>query len=171
VSPFEGSDEPSTGASVPRWMAFILLLVGMSLAHGVAPWAMSLLTRRYGWIGGRPGIFNVLGLVVVLFGAAGLIWIVMVAFDEAPETIQITPFPSRLLMRGPYAYTRNPMYGAELGLWFGWALWYGSVAVFSGFVAFWAVVTLVVVPWEERWLEARFGESYREYKAKRPRWV
>jgi protein-S-isoprenylcysteine O-methyltransferase Ste14 len=73
-------------------------------------------------------------------------------------------------MRGPYGFTRNPMYGAELGLWLGWALWYGSVAVFSGFVVFWAVVNFVVVPREERSLEARFGGTYREYKAKKPRW-
>ena len=54
--------------------------------------------------------------------------------------------------------------------WLGWALWYGSVAVFSAFVVFWAVVNFVVVPREERSLEARFGDTYREYKAKKPRW-
>jgi protein-S-isoprenylcysteine O-methyltransferase Ste14 len=31
--------------------------------------------------------------------------------------------------------------------------------------------TFVIVPWEERDLEARFGEAYRAYKARVPRWL
>ena len=170
VSMFEVSDDrPSTNASTPKWMAFILLLVGIVLAHGVVPWASSLLTRRYGWTEGSPGISNFLGLIPVVAGAGGLIWIVVAGLAET-RRVELTVFPNHLLMRGPYGFTRNPMYSAELALWLGWALWYGSVAVFSGFVVFWAAVNFVVVPWEERSLETRFGETYREYKASKPRW-
>ncbi len=140
------------------------------LGHGVVPWAISLLTRRHGWTESGPGIWNFLGLIPVVAGATGLTWIAVVGFAETPERVELTLFPKHLLMRGPYRFTRNPMYGAELGLWLGWALWYGSVGVFSGFVVSWAVVNFVVVPREERSLEARFGETYREYKAKKPRW-
>ena len=171
MSTFEvPDDKPSPGASTPRWVAFVLVLIGILLAHGVVPWAISLLTRRHGWTESGPGIPNFLGLIPVVAGAAGLTWIVVVGFAETAERVELTLIPKHLLMRGPYGFTRNPMYGAELGLWLGWALWYGSVAVFSGFVVFWAVVNFVVVPREERSLEARFGDTYREYKAKKPRW-
>jgi protein-S-isoprenylcysteine O-methyltransferase Ste14 len=151
-------------------MVAILVVSGFTLAHGVVPWAVSWLTQRHGWTGGRPGLGNLPGLVPVVAGAAGFAWILVAGSAETPQRVDLTLTPSFLLMRGPYRFTRNPMYGAELMLWLGWAIWYGSVAVLSGCVVFWAVVNFVVVPREERTLEAQFGEAYRDYKAKKPRW-
>ena len=34
-----------------------------------------------------------------------------------------------------------------------------------------ATFHFVIVPWEERDLEARFGAAYRAYKARVPRWL
>ncbi len=79
--------------------------------------------------------------------------------------------PKYLLVRGPYTFTRNPIYLSLLAIWFGWALFYGSVAVCVGCVVGWVIVTLLVVPWEERELEARFGEAYLRYKNTVPRWL
>jgi protein-S-isoprenylcysteine O-methyltransferase Ste14 len=56
-------------------------------------------------------------------------------------------------------------------IWLGWIIFYGSAAVCAGFAVFWGSVTLLVVPWEERKLEARFGEAYLRYKRTVPRWV
>lgn len=74
-------------------------------------------------------------------------------------------------MRGPYSFTRNPIYLAELVLWLGWALFYGSIAVMIGFLLWWMVFEFVIVPREERDIEKRFGEMYRTYKRTVPRWV
>jgi protein-S-isoprenylcysteine O-methyltransferase Ste14 len=74
------------------------------------------------------------------------------------------------MMHGPYKFTRNPMYVAELGLWLGWAIFFGSVLVLVGFLALWSVVTLIILPREERSLEAAFGQTYLEYKSRVPRW-
>jgi protein-S-isoprenylcysteine O-methyltransferase Ste14 len=78
--------------------------------------------------------------------------------------------PRHLLVRGPYAFTRNPMYLSVLTIWLGWALFYGSVAIFVACGVGWVLVTFLVVPWEERELEARFGEAYLRYKNTVPRW-
>jgi protein-S-isoprenylcysteine O-methyltransferase Ste14 len=71
---------------------------------------------------------------------------------------------------GPYAYTRNPMYIAELALWLGSAILFGSLVILLGFVVLTGVIILVV-PWEERGLETQFGETYRQYQARVSRWL
>ena len=86
----------------------------------------------------------------------------------------LTPFPrpadtNRLVATGAYRWVRHPIYAAAMALWLGWALLYGSGAVLIGFFLLMAGV-IVIVPREERALEAHFGESYREYKAAVPRW-
>ena len=65
---------------------------------------------------------------------------------------------------GPYAYTRNPMYAAELALWLGWAILFGSLVVLLGLVVL-TVVIVLVLPWEERGLR---GNSARPIATTRP---
>jgi protein-S-isoprenylcysteine O-methyltransferase Ste14 len=62
------------------------------------------------------------------------------------------------------------MYVAESGLWLGWALFFGSLGVFVGFVVLLLVIELVILPREERGLEAAFGQAYLQYKGRVPRW-
>ena len=160
--------------SIPRWMALILAffawLVAIPMAHGVVPWAISSLSPRIGWTEGRPGILNLLGLMPVTVGAALLLWVLVVGVAQTPKRVRLSLTPSVLLMRGPYAFTRNSMYLAEMGLWLGWALFYGSVSVLIGFVVL-CVAVSILVPREERTLEAQFGETYLQYKKTVPRWL
>jgi protein-S-isoprenylcysteine O-methyltransferase Ste14 len=125
---------------------------------------------RYGWAEGSPGIWNRFGLIVVTLAAVLLIWILALAITHAPERVKLGLTPSHLLMRGPYRLTRNPMYVAELGLWLGWAILFGSLPVLIGFLVLSSVVTFVFVPREERTLEAAFGQTYLQYKSRVPRW-
>ena len=78
--------------------------------------------------------------------------------------------PSFLMMRGPYQFTRNPMYVAELGLWLGWAIFFGNPSVLIGLLVLWSVVTFIILPREERSLEEAFGQTYLQYKSRVPRW-
>ncbi len=161
--------------SVPRWMALSVALffwvVGVPLVHGVLPWAISLLSPRYGWTEGRPAIWNLLGLIPVVIGTACLIWIMILHFGRTPERVELERTPQYLLLLGPYTFTRNPMYVAELALWLGWAILYGSIAVLIGFLVMWPAMNFIAVPREERDLEARFGEAYLRYKSTVPRWL
>jgi protein-S-isoprenylcysteine O-methyltransferase Ste14 len=71
--------------------------------------------------------------------------------------------PNQLVDRGPYAFSRNPMY-------LGWTLGYVGVALVAGtawplvLLPVALVVTQVEVLREERSLERRFGDAYRSYR-------
>jgi len=171
-------DKPSGGVTFPRWMApiagFFAFAVAIPLVHGVVPWSISLLARRYGWSEGHPTIWNQLGLMPVTIAIIGLIWIMVIGLahtHQLPERVGLDWTPKIFLSGGPYAFTRNPMYVAELLLWFGWAHYYGSVTVFLGFALFGAVSNFLIVPNEERALEAQFGDDYLQYKRRVPRWL
>ena len=165
-----GTTERSRVRSVSRLTAFILVwAVGVPLGHGVAPWAISLLSSRSGWASTGPSTWNLFGLVPIALGIAGLVWVMIAASIESPSRIELRS-AAFLMTRGPYAYSRNPMYVSELALWLGWSVFYGSLGVLVGFL----ILLAVLVPaarYEERVLEARFGESYRAYRSRVPRWL
>ena len=63
------------------------------------------------------------------------------------------------------------MYVAELASWLGWALFFGSLPVSLGCITLVLAVNFVLVPREERTLEAVFGQAYLMYKKRVPRWL
>jgi protein-S-isoprenylcysteine O-methyltransferase Ste14 len=170
-------DRNSThGRGIPRWVLVLLgllvWLVVIPLVHGVQPWVLSWLGPRYGWTAGYPGTWNWFGLIPVAAGTAVLIWIFasgLARIRELPERMERL-VPRFLMTTGPYAYTRNPMYVAVLVLWLGWAILFGSVVVLLGIVVL-TVMIILVLPREERALERQFGETYRHYQARVPRWL
>lgn len=68
-----------------RGLAYPLAFV----VFGIGPWAFSVLTPRYGWAG-RPGLGNLLGLIPVVVGTAGLIGTMGLHFAQAPEGIKLS---------------------------------------------------------------------------------
>jgi protein-S-isoprenylcysteine O-methyltransferase Ste14 len=174
LSNIPNSEQPKR-ADIPGWLAVIVALffwiILLPLVHGGIPWAISLLTPRYGWTDGRPATWNLLGLIPVLLATICLIWLMILHFSRIPRRVKLERTPTYLLTRGPYRVSRNPMYVAELALWLGWAILYGSIPVFVAFLIMGSVMNSRVVPREERDLETRFGEVYREYKNRVPRWL
>ena len=71
-----------------------------------------------------------------------------------------------LQVRGAYALVRHPLY-------LGWMLMVFATPLMTGDRLTFAIVTsvylLVAIPWEERSLEAAFGDDYRNYK-RQVRW-
>jgi protein-S-isoprenylcysteine O-methyltransferase Ste14 len=74
-----------------------------------------------------------------------------------------------LVTNGPFAYTRNPIYGGTMCLGLGMALLIGDplAPVFAG--AAFAILYVVIVPAEEAFLSQRFGDEYERYKRAVPR--
>jgi len=165
------SNIPNRGQSkrvkvLSPWLAYPLALI----VWEVIPWAISLLTSRYGWTASQPGFWNLIGLIPVPIGTAGLIWGLWLHSAQSPAGIEMELDKSYLLKCGPYAFSRHPMYLSELTLLLGWVIFYGSVAVLIAFVI-WCLFFYSQVPIEEQVMEAHFGEAYREYKRQVPRWI
>jgi protein-S-isoprenylcysteine O-methyltransferase Ste14 len=119
---------------------------------------------------GMPFAARIAGAILALAGAALAISAVGM-FRRAGTSPNPTRPASALAVRGPYRFTRNPMY---LGL----------ALVSAGFALFWnALWPLVFLPVaillmrrlvidrEERYLEEKFGNEYTSYKARVRRWV
>lgn len=90
-----------------------------------------------------------------------------------PHGTRLTPHvaPPRdlpLLQDGVYAHGRNPIYAGLLLAGAGWALLRRRPETVVAWVALTAVLQLKVRH-EERHLEARFGDPYRAYVARTPR--
>ena len=138
--------------------------------HVALPWAVSFIAPHYGWAEGRPGVWNVIGLIPVVMGLAMIAWGLGLHFVSDTGVVEWEGTPRHLLLKGPYRFSRNPMYVLELAMWLGWAIFYGSIAVLIAFTLWWTFFAFIQIPTEERQLEARFGESYLNYKAAVPRW-
>jgi protein-S-isoprenylcysteine O-methyltransferase Ste14 len=87
-----------------------------------------------------------------------------------------TPVPGNrptttIVRTGPYAFSRNPIYLAFTLFQVGLAVWVNSLAVLLTLLPALALMMLVVVPREERYLEARFLSEYLAYKRDVRRWL
>jgi protein-S-isoprenylcysteine O-methyltransferase Ste14 len=94
-----------------------------------------------------------------------------VLFQRA-HTSRVTIKPSTaLVVSGPYQLTRNPMYLGLLCLYLAVAFWFGVVwALILGPLLVLVMQRLVIAK-EERYLEHKFGEAYRQYRAHVRRWI
>ena len=99
-------------------------------------------------------------------------------FVSAVRTLRAagTPVPGNrptttIVRTGPYRFSRNPIYLAFSLLQLGLALWVNSLALLITLVPAIALMGLVVIPREERYLEARFPSEYLPYKASVRRWL
>ena len=72
--------------------AFILGLfivpVVYTLMVGVLPWVLSLLAPRYGWTESGPATWNRIGLIPVVAGVVGLVWVFSVMVAQFPKRVR-----------------------------------------------------------------------------------
>ena len=119
----------------------------------------------------RGGPLGVLGAALFVVGL--VVFARCVALFALVGRGTLAPWdPTRELVAvGPYRFVRNPMISAVAAMLFGEAVYFGSTAVATWAVTFVAVNHLHFLLLEEPGLERRFGDSYREYKRRVPRWL
>ena len=115
-------------------------------------------------------IEQLLGWVLIAAGIA-LSASAALTFRRAKTGIvPITP-ATTIVATGPYRFTRNPMYLAMSVIYLGAALLFNSFWILLLLVVAVACIQLYVIPREERYLEAKFGDEYGGYTRRVRRWL
>jgi protein-S-isoprenylcysteine O-methyltransferase Ste14 len=115
---------------------------------------------RY-WVGGIIVAGAILGL-----GA----WPIFLFRRSGQSEIPWTP-STRIVERGPYRVTRNPMYLQMVLVCIGVSILLMNVWIVALTpVCAWLLQRFAIVP-EEAYLERTFGDAYRAYKGRVRRWI
>lgn len=119
-----------------------------------------------------------LPLALALLGGliGGALWLAldgraMLRFRRAGTSIAPTKPTTALVTSGPYRLTRNPMYVGMACLYAGLALALGVIWALAVLPLVLLAVDRLVIVREERYLEGKFGEEYREYMRRARRWL
>jgi len=157
---------------MPRTAGVLIWTAGAVATYAVVPFELSQLGGRARPQGPAASAARGAGLLTVTAGAALMTWAMAAHYQAAPRgwalDSQLTP--GYLLRRGPYRFSRNPIYAGEAIVWLGWALYYRHPAVWAGLAIECAAVTKIT-RWEEQRLLTRFGDDYRAYLEEVPRWA
>lgn len=106
-----------------------------------------------------------LGVPFALLGASLLAWGI-----STLGTTNTSGVKQRFVKAGPYAFTRNPQYVADILLFLGFSICANSeLALITHTLT--ALVFLIAPVAEEPWLQTEFGEDYSSYKRDVPRFL
>jgi protein-S-isoprenylcysteine O-methyltransferase Ste14 len=145
-----------------HWPPIVYLAV-LVLAYGLE-WLLTLPA-----LPGGLGVRLLGGLLVgagIAIGAAGIL-----RFRALATPVDPTARARVLASDGIYARTRNPMYLGALLAYAGLALVLGSTWLLLLVPAMAIALVKLAIEREEAFLERRFGEEYRAYKARVRRWL
>jgi protein-S-isoprenylcysteine O-methyltransferase Ste14 len=157
----------ATGRRPPLTLrASVAALMMPGVVAGVVP---ALILRGSAEAAPLPAV--VAGCALVAGGLTLLLSCIVGFAREGHGTLAPYDPPDALVARGPYRYTRNPMYVGVVAILGGLALSNGSsaLAVYAAGVA--TAFAVFVTLYEEPRLERQFGDAYRDYKSRVPRWI
>ena len=118
-----------------------------------------------------PGVVRWIWGVSLFVVGMGLVFTSARIFRKNKTHVEPWKTTSCIVETGPYQYTRNPIYVAGMVLMLAVAFLVNSVWIVIAEIPFFFFLHFWVVPKEEKYLEAKFGEVYKKYKAKVTRWV
>jgi len=148
------------------WSGILVLIIFPLLAT----WASLLIDFFFEIPNILPFPINIIiGIVVWIPGFFWSIWANLDLFRRGKGS----PVPlkdsetSILVITGSYRYCRNPMIFGYGLIWVGFGFFFNSYTLLLGFSLLVVILLVIFVKtWEEKDLEKRFGDSYRNYKNK-----
>jgi protein-S-isoprenylcysteine O-methyltransferase Ste14 len=114
--------------------------------------------------------FRVLGAIMILAGAMSIVsakW----AMKRAGTNVHPSRPTTNVVTEGPYRFTRNPIYLGGMSVFLGFTLGFNALWPMITLIPFLALMHFGVVRREERYLDAKFGDTYRNYRAQVRRWL
>jgi protein-S-isoprenylcysteine O-methyltransferase Ste14 len=131
------------------------------------PLALALLALRIGAVP-KSAALTATGVGLVAIGEAVRLWSVRhIGAISRTRSGRVGP----LVVSGPFALVRNPLYLGNIVLWIGFSVsarlvWLAPIVALVLGLEYHAIVR-----WEERVLDAQLGDGYRQYLARVPRWI
>jgi protein-S-isoprenylcysteine O-methyltransferase Ste14 len=156
-SPSGSLDSANLGLARPPFVYLVAIALGLIL-HGIWP------------LGLAVPLATPVGVLLMVLAAALLVY-ALGTFRAAGTPVPGNRPTTTIVRAGPYRFTRNPIYAAFSLFQLGAAVWVGSAWLIATLVAAVALMSRVVIPREERYLERRFGSDYLDYKASVRRWL
>jgi protein-S-isoprenylcysteine O-methyltransferase Ste14 len=149
----------NAGVRVPPPLIYVVLFGLGLLLHQLAPLAF------------LPAIpARVAALIFLGAGVLLAIWSNVLFRHAHTSLVPIKP-STALVVRGPYRLTRNPMYLGLLCVYIALALWFGFVWALVLVPLVVLAVQRLAIAKEERYLEQKFGDAYRQYRTHVRRWI
>jgi len=120
-----------------------------------------------------PFVPSTLGLVGPLATVSSVLLFVLALRElrRAGTSVRGTQRTTTIVRRGPYRFSRNPIYLSFILLLFGLAVWLDNLWLVLTLVPATVFIVAVVIPREERFLERNFHDHYSSYKASVRRWL
>jgi protein-S-isoprenylcysteine O-methyltransferase Ste14 len=144
-------------------LAFTIIAPGT--AAFLIPWLI---------VGGRLtelGLMTLVSTLLFILGAAIYLWCVWDFATFGRGTPAPIDAPKKLVVRGLYQYSRNPMYLGVLILILAWAASFKAIILLVYMLIVGLAFHTFVILYEEPHLRKLFGESYFNYCARVPRWL
>ncbi|HVO23288.1 MAG TPA: isoprenylcysteine carboxylmethyltransferase family protein [Candidatus Margulisiibacteriota bacterium] len=151
------TDSPNVVASPPLLYG-VTFLAGV-LLHGVFPKPIT-----------APNVAIGSGLALLFVGTVAATWSRR-AMEAAGTNANPALPATTLIVSGPFGFSRNPMYVARTILYLGLGLLMNALCVLAVLVPLLFVMQYGVIRREERYLEGKFGDAYRQYQAAVRRWL
>jgi len=156
-------DRSGAAVRIPPPVAGILTIVGGYVIGRIAP----ILTA---YELGTPGRYWIGAAIVVLAAVALGIWPSRLFRDTGQNVTPWSETPE-IIIRGPFRFTRNPMYLMMMLVNLGFAIILSEPWILILMPALAVVLYHIAIKHEEVYLEEKFGESYRAYKGSVRRWI
>lgn len=152
-------DTKGPAVEFPPPMVFILLMAAGYLMSLIVPVAIS-----------DDPVVKALGVASAVFGLA-VILSAVVAFRRARTSLKPWKPAAKIVQTGLYAWSRHPIYIAFCFITVGIGLFFNIFWIAISFIPSLIIVYFSAIRKEEAYLESKFGEEYRAYKAKVRRWL
>ena len=114
--------------------------------------------------------YRYIGIILFILGWIPNIWL-GIHFRRIGTSIPSKEMPKKFVTTGLFKISRNPNYLGMIIALFGEAIFLGSLITFRLPVLFVILINKFNIPFEEKNLERKFGEKYKDYKKKVRRWI
>lgn len=140
-------------------------------------WAFAylLIAALVSYLAGWPGTATLrivpLAVILIILGIASAVPAALLFRREGTDLNPISETNARLVVSGPFRFTRNPMYLGLVLFTLGIAFWVGAWPMFLAPVATFATANWVHIPFEEAKMRRQFGAAFDAYCGNVRRWI